>query len=124
MRLTTATFRALVEQALHSMPEQFRPYLDRLVVDVEPAPDDATVRSVDLDDRRELLGLYHGTPLTERSIEHSGALPDRIVIYQRNIERLCRTRRDVVQQVRQTVLHEIGHHFGLEEEDLDELGYG
>ena len=115
---------ALVEQALDGLPEEFLPYLDGLAVDVEPMPDGATLRSVGLTDPRSLLGLYHGVPLTERSVEHTVRWPERIVIYQRNVERLCRTRAQIVRQVRKTVLHEIGHHFGLDEERLRELGYG
>jgi len=76
-----------------------------------------------VDDPRDLLGLYHGTPLTERSLEHGVQLPDRIVIYQRNIERMCRSRSQILREVRKTVFHEIGHHFGLDEDDLAELGY-
>ena len=124
MRLTNHAFQLLVEQALEGLPEQFARYLDGLAVDVEPMPDQATLRSVGLTDPRALLGLYHGIPLTERSVEQNTHLPDHIVIYQRNIERDCRTRGEIVRQVRQTVLHEIGHHFGLDEHQLDELGYG
>ncbi len=124
MRLASQAFQALVEQALRGLPEQFVPYVDGLAVDIEPVPDEATLRSVGLTDPRSLLGLYHGTPLTERSVEQSAHLPDRIVIYQRNLEGICRTRREIVRQVRKTVLHEIGHHFGLDEHELDELGYG
>ncbi len=124
MRVTTEAFRALVDQALDGLPEQFLPYLEGLAVDVEPMPDEATLRSVGLTDPRSLLGLYHGTPLTERSVTHNVGWPERIVIYQRNVERACRTRRQIIRQVRKTVLHEIGHHFGLGELDLDELGYG
>ena len=124
MRLTIEAFRALVDKALDGLPEHFLPYLDGLAVDVEPMPDEATLRSVGLSDPRSLLGLYHGTPLTARSVTHSVGWPERIVIYQRNIERVCRTRRQIVRQVRKTVLHEIGHHFGLDEGDLEGLGYG
>ncbi len=124
MRLPAATFRALVDEALDGLPARFLPYLEGLAVDVEPMPDEATLQSIGEDDPRSLLGLYEGTPLTERSVSQPAEWPERIVIYQRNIERGCRTRREIVRQVRTTVLHEIGHHFGLDEEDLEELGYG
>ena len=78
---------------------------------------------VGVDDPTELLGLYHGTPLTERSIEEGFSMPDRIVLYQRNIEDMCETKDEVIEEIRTTVLHEIGHHFGLDEDDLEELGY-
>ena len=123
MRVSPKEFRALVAEALDEIPQSFHAYLEGLVVDVEPMPGPRDLGETDTDDPREVLGLYHGVPLTERSVEAPAHLPDRIVIYQNNIQRLCRTRRQIVQQIRTTVLHEIGHHFGLDEEDLDELGY-
>lgn len=78
---------------------------------------------MDVDDPTELLGMYHGTPLTEREFGLDGILPDRVVIYQRNLEAMCETREEIVEQIRITVLHEVGHHFGLDEDDLAELGY-
>ncbi|MFQ6048069.1 MAG: metallopeptidase family protein, partial [Phycisphaerae bacterium] len=66
---------------------------------------------------------YRGRPLTRRSVEHSGRLPEVVVIYQHNIERICHTAQQVIQQVRRTVLHEVGHHFGLDERQLRQLGY-
>lgn len=123
MRVTTARFESLVRQAVETLPEPFQGRLADVAIDVEPQPDSATLRALDLDDPGQLLGLYQGTPLTERTIEHDGRLPDRIVIYQRNVERICRTRHQIIEQVRRTVLHEIGHHFGLDEDALDALGY-
>lgn len=123
-RVTPREFEALVEQALRTVPAGFRRYLADLVVDIEEEPDEQTCRELGVEDRRELLGLYHGRPLTERSVEELLRWPERIVIYRSNILRMCRGRRQIVEQVRKTVLHEIGHHFGLTEEDLEELGYG
>ncbi len=123
MRLSEEQFAALVEKALSDLPDRFRELLQGVVVDVEPMPDRRTCREMEEDDPRELLGLYQGTPLTERGVEYDGGLPDRIVIYQRNIERLCRSPREIIEQVRTTVLHEVGHHFGLDEDELEELGY-
>ncbi|UCF34338.1 MAG: metallopeptidase family protein [Phycisphaerales bacterium] len=123
VRLSREEFDEAVSQALTDIPPQFKPYLDQVIVDVEDFPDRRACEAADIDHPSTLLGLYQGTPLTERSVEHSGRLPDRITVYQRNIERLCRTRKQLVRQIRKTVLHEIGHHFGLDEDDLDELGY-
>lgn len=123
MRLSPDEFAELVTEALEDIPEPFAGYMAEITVDIEPAPDRVTCRRLGLRDRRMLFGLYHGTPLTERSVEHSGRLPDRITIYQRNIERVCRSRDQVIRQIRKTVFHEVGHHFGLEEDDLAELGY-
>jgi predicted Zn-dependent protease with MMP-like domain len=123
VRLSREEFDEAVTQALADIPPQFQPYLDQVIVDVEDFPDRRTCEAVNIDHPSRLLGLYQGTPLTERSVEHNARLPDRITVYQRNIERLCRTRKQLVRQIRKTVLHEIGHHFGLDEDDLDELGY-
>jgi len=123
MRLSLDDFAKLVQEALDELPDFARPYLEGVVVDVEPMPQAEDCREAEVDDPRELLGLYHGLPLTERSIEDGFRPPDRITIYQRNIERMCGTRQEIVEQVRTTVLHEIGHHFGLDEADLEEMGY-
>jgi len=123
MRLPPEEFAELVEQALADIPEPFAACLREVVVEIEPLPDRTTCRDLGLRNPRGLLGLYHGVPLTKRSVQHTGQLPDRITIYQDNIERLCRTNTEIVEQVRKTVLHEVGHHFGLDELDLDELGY-
>lgn len=123
MRLSNKAFRQLIGQALADVPAELARYLDNIVIDVEPTPDGQTLRSVGVTDPTELMGLYHGTPLTERGLEESVHLPDRIVIYQRNLERGMRTRQEIMTEVRRTVLHEIGHHFGLDEGDLAELGY-
>lgn len=123
MNLSRDEFEELVSQALEQVPESFRHHMENLSVDVEDMPNRATCKSVGLDDPRYLLGLYHGTPLTRRSVEQAVRYPERVVLYQANIQRICRTRRQIVEQIRKTVLHEIGHHFGLDEDDLDELGY-
>ncbi|GMV96160.1 MAG: metallopeptidase family protein [Phycisphaerae bacterium] len=124
MRLSDEEFEQVVEEAIASIPEGFRRYMEDLAVDIEDSPDEATCRELRIRDPRGLLGLYRGTPITERHVEDSFRFPERIVIYQRNIERMCRTRRQMVDQIRTTVLHEIGHHFGLSERQLRELGYG
>jgi predicted Zn-dependent protease with MMP-like domain len=72
---------------------------------------------------RGLLGLYEGVPLTERSHSYSGLLPDRITIYRKAICAICATEADVVEQVRRTVVHEVGHHFGIDDDRLHALGW-
>ncbi len=123
MRLSTDKFAALVQEALRDVPPSLAKYLEDIVVDVEPLPDRRTLEALEIDDPTELLGLYHGTPLTERSLDEGVHLPDRITIYQRNIESLCESREEMIEEIRTTVFHEIGHHFGLDEDDLEELGY-
>ena len=124
MRLSSEDFEAAVAEALAEIPPEFEPHLEHITVDIEPMPDRVTVRHLGLRSRRHLLGLFHGVPLTKQSVTDHARLPSRVTIYRDNIRRVCRTRRQVVQQVRETVLHEIGHHFGLGEADLADLGYG
>lgn len=124
MHLSDEEFARVVEEAVESVPEGFRPYLEEIAIDIEDEPDERTLRDLDLRSKRSLLGLYRGTPITDRHVEAPYRYPERIVIYQRNIERICKSREAMIEQIRKTVLHEIGHHFGLDEEDLEELGYG
>jgi predicted Zn-dependent protease with MMP-like domain len=107
------TFGSLVEQALASIPGELRRRMRNVTVVVE-----------DLGASPNLLGLYHGVPLTQRTTSYSGFLPDRITIYRLPILRRCRTLDDVVQQVRITVVHEVAHHFGIGDARLHELGWG
>ncbi len=123
MKLSTDEFVEIVRQALEEIPAPFADYLKDMYVDVEAVPDPEACKEGGVDDPRDLLGLYLGTPLTERGVEHPAQLPDRIVLYQRNIERHCRNRGEIIHEIRKTVLHEVGHLFGLDEDDLAELGY-
>lgn len=106
-------------EALDGLPPEFGELLDNVAVVVEDEPDPEVLEELgmDPDEGDELLGLYEGTPLDARGVDY-GALPDRIMIYRGPILRIAHTRRDIIQQVQETVLHELGHHFGLGEEDL------
>lgn len=123
MKLRTGEFAQLVKQALADIPPPFDRYLEDMAIDVEAAPDAQTLREMEIDDPTEILGLYQGLPLTERSLEGLPELPDRIVLYQKNIELVCDTHAEIIHEIRVTVLHEVGHHFGLDEDDLEALGY-
>ncbi|HEY2587100.1 MAG TPA: metallopeptidase family protein [Tepidisphaeraceae bacterium] len=123
-RVSKRRFGELVERALDELPERFAGFLEEVPVEVRDQPSPAQLKQLGLGKRDLLLGLYRGRPLTERSVEDSGRLPDVIYIFQEPIEWVSQNEEELVQQVRKTVLHEIGHHFGLDEEDLDELGYG
>src|SRR5689334_5521092 len=102
-------FEAMVEEALDGLPEELGEIMSNVAVTVEDAGPPG------------LLGLYRGIPLTRRTTAYGGVLPDRITIYRRAICRVCRTEEDVVEQVRKTVVHEIGHHFGIDDRRLREL---
>lgn len=116
-------FLKLVENALDGLPPEIKDALNNIDVVVEDWADRRLLDEMGLHSRSELLGLYQGVPLTER--EGGGPmLPDRIVLYQRAIEAVCDTEQDVVEQVRLTVLHEVGHYLGMSEDHLDRMGYG
>ena len=122
--VSRAKFESLVERALAQLPPQFARYLEEVPVEVRPASTPAQRRRAGLDDDELLLGLYQGIPRTDRSVEHSGTMPDVIYVFQEDVELAVDNEHDLVEEVRVTVLHELGHHFGLDEDQLDELGYG
>lgn len=122
--VSKAHFADLVEKALRGLPSQFAKFLEQVPLEIRRRPSLRQLRSLGLDDDALLLGLYVGHPLTERSVLDSGAIPDVIYIYQEDVELSCDSENELIEQVRTTVLHEIGHHFGMSEDDLDELGYG
>lgn len=117
MRVPPEEFEALVEQALDGLPEDFADLLENVVVMVEDEPDPEDLEAMGLDPDEELFGLYQGVPQDERNTYYMG-LPDRVVIYRGPILRACGNRRQVIREVRDTVVHELGHHFGLDEEDM------
>ena len=121
--VSKAQFYKLVEAALEELPEQFADFLEEVPVEVRDQPDVSQLRSAHVGRNGLLLGLYVGRPRTVRSVEDSGTLPDLIYIFQQPIETVCNSEDELIRQVRVTVLHEIGHHFGLSEEDLERLGY-
>ncbi len=107
-------FVELAEAALASLPPQLAGLLDNVVLFVE---DDAPPEEPDL------LGLYDGVALTERDTTYGGVLPDRIMIFRRPTLAICETEQDVVDEVHITVVHEIAHHFGIDDDRLHDLGY-
>jgi predicted Zn-dependent protease with MMP-like domain len=109
-------FETLVSLALDQVPPELAGIMDNCVVLVEDRPP--------ADGPANLLGLYEGIPLTERGQFYSAVLPDRIYIFREPILSICRTLDEVVEQVHITVVHEIAHHFGIDDERLHALGYG
>ncbi len=119
LAITIEDFEELVRQAVDTLPRKYRRHLAPTAVVVEEEPSDEVLAQMGLVSDDELLGLYTGTPeRSESFFDSSGALPARILIYRGPILRLCRTREEVVQEVRDTVAHELGHHVGLEDDDM------
>ncbi len=116
-------FERLVVKTLEDLPDQFRNALENLDIQVRWRPTPAELRRAGVR-RGTLFGVYMGVPLPKRGHGYSMALPDTIIIYQHTHERHCRSEAEIVAQVRQTVLHEIGHYLGIDEDRLHELGIG
>lgn len=119
-----------LEVVLANLSEAIATLLDRVPMIVEDYPSDDLVRRLGLRNRRQLCGLYTGIPLTNRSIEGPPVPSDAIQIFREGILSQTRfvngqiTTEGLREQIRITILHELGHHFGMTEEDLDEIGYG
>jgi predicted Zn-dependent protease with MMP-like domain len=112
--MTRQRFEELVGDALDLVPQELARAMDNVVILVEDRnPENPT-----------LLGLYHGVALTERTSQYGGVLPDTITIYREAILDICRDEQDVVEEVAITVVHEIAHHFGIDDARLHELGWG
>lgn len=114
MELDDAVFDSLVDDALAQIPEQLLGLIDNAILLIEDEPPG---------DEPDLLGLYEGVPLTERDSWYSGSLPDRIFVFRHPTLRICNSYDDVVEEVAITVVHEIAHHFGIDDDRLHELGW-
>ena len=122
--VTREEFEDLVREAIDELPEEFAKRLDNVEVVVEEEPEPELLRSMGMDPRRDtLFGLYQGMPLHRRGDSYGGVLPDKITIFYRPLLRACRTPDRIRQQVRTTVIHEIGHFFGLNDKAIRDLGY-
>ncbi len=112
-----------MEEALQGIPEPFRAKLENVAIVVEEAPSIELLESLGMSRHDTLLGLYEGVPLTERGDWYNLVVPDRIVLFRRPILALCRTPEEVRAEVRVTVLHEVAHFYGIDDEELDRMGY-
>ena len=121
-RMDRQTFERLVADSLNDLPEAFRARLDNVDVVVEDWPAPETMRLAGIDHPAQLLGFYHGVPQTKRTHHYGLVLPDKISIYQRPIEMRCRTMEQVRTTVQHVLQHEIAHHFGLDDDQLREIG--
>jgi predicted Zn-dependent protease with MMP-like domain len=118
--ISDADFDLAVQAALDAIPDEFHRHLDNVIIEVRDRPDAALL--VEHEVPEDLLGLYVGVPLEDKSVD-LGGLPDRVLVFRDNLCEMCETRDELIHEIRVTVLHEIGHHFGLDEDRLAELGY-
>jgi predicted Zn-dependent protease with MMP-like domain len=123
--MTRREFERIVDDAVKALPEKFRSRIENVVFRVAESPNRRQSRPQEAKGHEpSLYGLYEGVPRTERSVDDSFREPDRITIFKRAIERDHRSKTAMVKCIQETVLHELGHYFGLDDSQLDELGYG
>jgi predicted Zn-dependent protease with MMP-like domain len=115
-------FEQLVIRAIESLPDEFRERLDNIDIVIADRPSPEQMEHLDRKRGETLLGLYEGVPLTHRHSSYGLVAPDKITIFQKAIEAVCHNDRQIITEVRRVVLHEIAHHFGIDDDSLRELG--
>jgi predicted Zn-dependent protease with MMP-like domain len=116
-----AEFERLVADALASIPRRFRQAMTNIAIIVEDEPSAELLREMEIEPPDTLFGLYQGIPLTERRWDYGNALPDRILLFQGPHEREAESEADLIVSIGETLIHEIGHYFGLSEEEIEEI---
>jgi predicted Zn-dependent protease with MMP-like domain len=119
--MTRTRFEQLAGEALASIPRRFRAAIHNVVIVVEDEPSAQLLEELDIEPPDTLLGLYQGTPLTERRWDYGNRLPDQVVLFQGPIERDSEDEGDVKAAIGETLIHELGHYFGLSEEEIEEI---
>ena len=119
--MTRVEFERLVREAVRLIPRRFRREIKNLALVVETEPSLDLLREMDIEPPDSLYGLYQGTPLTERTWSYGNTLPDRITIFQRPIEEDCEDEDEIRAVIGETLIHEVGHYFGLSEEEIEEI---
>ena len=119
--MTRADFEQYVKDAIETIPRDFRKAVKNLAIVVEDEPSADVLREMEIEPPDSLFGLYQGTPLTERTWAYGNTLPDRITLYQGPIEDASENEDDLVVCIGETLIHELGHYFGLSEEEIEEI---
>ena len=120
-KVTRAAFERLVAEAVTLIPRRFRREMKNLALVVENEPSAELLEEMEIEPPDSLYGLYQGTPLPERTWGFGNALPDRITLFQRPIEEDCEDEDDIRAVIGETLIHEVGHYFGLSEEEIEEI---
>ncbi|MCL4509562.1 MAG: metallopeptidase family protein [Bacteroidetes bacterium] len=118
-------FEMLVEKAFEELPPEFKSRLENIHVVVENLPDELDLQKARIGNGYMLLGLYSGVPLSRRGADYGvyPVLPDRIKLFKENIERYCRDDKDIEAKIREVLIHEVGHYFGMTDEEIRKAGY-
>jgi predicted Zn-dependent protease with MMP-like domain len=123
MHVSENEFQQYMEQAMESIPEIFKSRMDNIAFIVEPYPSESDLSRLGMKNGRHLLGLYSGIPFTHRNTWYAGTTPDRIILFQNNIEAICRSVDELINKIREVVIHEIAHYFGMTDAEIREAGY-
>lgn len=123
MKLTHDEFDEIAGRAIDRIPEELRSYLENIVITVQKRPSPELLRELGMEPDDTLLGLYQGVALTERSATDPPLYPDTIFLFQEPIEEMCDSVEEMEEEIEITVVHEIAHFFGIDEDRLAELGY-
>lgn len=124
MRLSRRQFEAVVEKAIARIPAEFRDRMANMVIAVERRPSPELLADMGLPEEDTLFGVYDGIPLPERSVFEPPLYPDRILIFQEPLEEYCLSLDELEEEIEITVVHEVAHWLGIDDERLGELGYG
>jgi predicted Zn-dependent protease with MMP-like domain len=124
MRLTLKEFERIVTSALRGLPNSLKCRMENIDVVIEEQASPDLLSEMSLRSPSELLGLYQGVPIDQRGFYYGNVLPDKITLFQHPIESICKTKEEIEEKVRDVVIHEVGHYFGLDEDDLNELEGG
>jgi predicted Zn-dependent protease with MMP-like domain len=119
--MTRAAFERRVAEALATIPRQFRDAMHNIAIVVEDEPSEELLDEMEIDPPDTLFGLYQGIPLTERTTSYGNTLPDRVLIFQGPHERETVDEEDLISCIGETLIHEIGHYFGLSEDEIEEI---
>jgi len=114
-------FQELVETAYQKIPGKYRDKIENVVISVEDYPTQEDLEKLEIRGKGLLLGLYRGTPLPQRSVWQGARLPDNIVLFQKDIEKVCRSNKEIEDKVNEVLQHEIAHYFGLNDDEIYEL---
>jgi predicted Zn-dependent protease with MMP-like domain len=123
-RLSSKAFHRAVQEAMDRIPGEFLRHIENVAVLVEEEPTEEVLEDLGVPEDETLFGAYFGVPVGEKSLFDVPFEPDRIVIYRRPLEELCDTVEEMMQEIEITVVHEVAHHFGIDEEVLERYGYG
>jgi predicted Zn-dependent protease with MMP-like domain len=122
--MSAEAFASLVEQAIARIPADIRRYLDNILISVKPRPNPELLEEMGFGPEETLFGIFLGVPLAERSLAEPPLYPDVIHIFQEPLEAFCASREELLEEIEITVVHEIAHFVGFNDEDLELLGYG